>query len=63
MLFLLGFFGSLDKSQYPSSKGIRSLRRAQPTQLIGGSRLNLVVLSFPVRKGDFDTSLLVPRRD
>ena len=38
MLFLLGFFGSLDKSQYPSSKGIRSLRRAQPTQLIGGSR-------------------------
>ncbi len=40
MLFLLGNFGSLDKSQYPSSKGIRSLRHAQPTQAIGGSRLS-----------------------
>ena len=39
MLFLLGDFGTLDKSQYPSSKGIRSLRHAQHTQPIGGSRL------------------------
>ena len=29
---------TLDKSQYPSSKGIRSSRHAQPTQPIGGSR-------------------------
>ena len=39
MLFLLGDFGTLDKSQYPSSKGIRSLRHAQHTQPIGGSRI------------------------
>ncbi len=48
MLFLLGDFGSLDKSQYPSSKGIRSLRRAQPTQLIGGLRL----MEQPQLRGD-----------
>ena len=40
MLFLLGDFGTLDKSQYPSSKGIRSLRHAQHTQPIGGSRFS-----------------------
>ena len=49
MLFLLGDFGTLDKSQYPSSKGIRSLRHAQHTQPIGGSRLSSPTLTFETR--------------